>query len=136
MTLLSAVLGMALEARADGFSTPHTLPFKLNSAGVAISKESLRGSLNAASRANGGGSGGNAQGNSNMANVIQVTENYDIVLNGNDNVLHTGGSKVDGAQDGSGSSQSGSNQIQTNNDSNVATSSAGDATSGELILNP
>lgn len=132
---------------ADGFSRPHTLQFKLNTPGLNVGRESLRAGLNAASAAEdrasaaSAGSGEvSAQNQSNMANVIQVTENYEIILNGSGNNVTTRTGGVTGTQDGTGLSQGADNtissQTSTTTSNNTATASGGNAQAAGTVLNP
>lgn len=115
-------------AQSD-FSRASTQQFKLNAAGMGVSRETLRANLNAAARS----AAGTSQGNSNMANVIQNTENYEIVLNGNGNTVDTASGGIKGTQDGAGLGQTANNQIYTN--SQTATAPSGTAQAGVTVLN-
>ena len=131
------VAAIVAPAHAGGFETPATLGFRLNAIGQGIYIEQLRQSLNASA----GGAGNlNAQTQSNMSNVVQITENYDIVLNGSGNTVHSGGG-YSGQQASTDTTQTTDNQINSN--SNVASAHGastltGSALSagGSSVLNP
>lgn len=130
-------MGFPATARADGFATPHTLPFKLNSSGLAVQRESLRANLNASGAGASSGAGDSTgQANSNMANVIQVTENYEIILNGSGNTVTTQAGKLDSVQDGTELTQRADNEIRANNQTSVTTTSSGSGAVQSSVLNP
>lgn len=133
--LLGTIAIAPVTAHADGFSSAHTQQFRLNVPNRDLTVEAMRINQNAAARAAAAGAA-NGQGNSNMANVIQITENYNMVLNGDNNSLSTTGSTVDGQQVGTGFDQAANNQVQTNQNSTVAGSGNGDAAVPPLQLNP
>lgn len=116
---LAALLLPGVVHAGDGFAYPHTLPFKLNSEGMAVSRESLRLGYNNATRAAAASGSGSATGqsNTNMANVIQTTENYEIVLNGDNNAVNTQAGQLTGTQHDSGSNQNADNQVLSNSTS-------------------
>ncbi len=148
--LLTLATLAATPAQADGFARPGTLQFRLNTPGLGVSRESLRAGLNAASAAEeraaaaaaGGGEAADvrAQSQSNMANVIQVTENYEIILNGDGNTVTTRAGGVTGTQDGTGVSQVADNTISTQSSNSTssysATASGGNAQAAGTVLNP
>ena len=109
------ITGMATNSYADGFSTAHTEQFKLNSNSMMATEESLRAAYNAASRSASGSASGTtaSQGSSNMANVIQTTENYSIILNGDNNTVGSQAGTVGATQTGSGVNQAADNQAAT-----------------------
>jgi hypothetical protein len=133
ITLL-VVISASENCYADGFSSAHTEAFKLNTPGRDLSVESLRISLNN-SMASGGLGGGSGQANSNMDNVIQVTENYSMILNGNNNTMsmNAAATSINGQQTGNGVNQTANNQVQTNHDTTVQTTNQG--ASSSLVLN-
>jgi len=137
---LTALLGITPSpALADGFSRPHTLQMRLSAPGLNVTRESLRATLNREAQAVGGASATpgdvKAQSQSSMANVIQLTENYEIVLNGDGNTVATSTGGVAGTQDGTGLTQRADNQIQLNNGSTLANAPGGTAQAG-TITNP
>jgi hypothetical protein len=148
---LLTLAGIAVTpAYADGFARPGTLQFRLSTPGLGISRESLRAGLNAASAAqeraaaaaSGSGEAADvrAQSQSNMANVIQVTENYEIILNGDGNTVTTRAGGVTGTQDGTGVSQVADNTISAQSSNSTssysATASGGNAQAAGTVLNP
>lgn len=136
-----ALLGTpAAPAHADSFSRPHSLQMRLNAAGMNVTRESMRSTLNREAQAVAGASASpgevKAQSQSSLANVIQLTENYEIVLNGNGNTVATTTGGVAGTQDGTGLTQRADNQIQLNNGGqNYANAPGGTAQAG-TITNP
>ncbi|MEN9313996.1 MAG: hypothetical protein RIS35_389, partial [Pseudomonadota bacterium] len=114
-------------AFAGGFETPSTLAFRMNAVGQGLYIEQLRQSLNASA---GGVGAVNAQTQSNMSNVVQITENYDIVLNGSGNTVNSGGG-YSGQQASTDSAQTTDNQINVN--SNVASARGSSTLSGSAV---
>lgn len=125
-----AVLLAPAAGIAGGFESTATLGFKLNAAGMNVSREQMRQNLNAS--ASGSGSVA-AQTQSNMSNVVQITENYDIVLNGTGNTVNSGGG-YSGQQATTGSKQTTDNQINTQ--STLSTAGSGSTSTGAAVLNP
>ena len=127
-------------ARADGFSRPHSLQMRLAAPGMNVTRESMRGSLNREAQAVGGASAAQgdvkAQSQSSMANVIQLTENYEIVLNGDGNTVSTTTGGVAGTQDGTGLTQRADNQIQLNNGGQTYANAPGGTAQAGTITNP
>jgi len=124
-----AVLAVPAQAQQD-FSRAHSLQFRVNSEARALNRETLRANLNAAARA----AAGTSQANSNMANVIQNTENYEIVLNGDGNTVNTATGGIKGTQDGAGLGQTADNQVNTH--STVVSARGGESNAGVTVLNP
>lgn len=126
---------VAAPALAGGFERPASLEFRLNAAGMGVYREQLRQSLNA--QASSGSIA--AQTQSNMSNVVQVTENYDIVLNGDGNTINSGGG-YSGQQASTDSNQTTDNQINTNSSlatvRGSATVSGSNVSGGSAVLNP
>lgn len=115
---------------AGGFESTATIGFKLNAAGMNVSREQMRQNLNASSSGSGSVA---AQTQSNMSNVVQITENYDIVLNGSGNTVNSGGG-YSGQQASTGSKQTTDNQINTQ--STLSTLGTGSASTTGTVLNP
>lgn len=132
---LPAALSLGATAHAGGFERPASLEFRLNASGMSVYREQMRQSLNASA------SGGSvqAQTQSNMSNVVQVTENYDIVLNGSNNTLNSGGG-YSGQQASTDSKQTTDNQINSNSSvatvRGSATVGGSNLSGGSAVLNP
>ncbi len=98
--------------------------FKLNNPSLQLSSENTRFAFNRAS-ASGTGSGGGSgltvngtyydkyqyQNAQPMNNVIQVTENYEIILNGDNNTVSTTGAVLNVEQQSEGSTQDTGNAL-------------------------
>jgi hypothetical protein len=120
LALLICLL-IPVQAAAQGWGEQQPLQFKLNRAGNAQYNESLRlgfnrdlGGLNS-SNSGGSGSDSHFQDLRNLNNVIEITETYEIVLNGNNNNVSTKGLVLNGDQDSATTTQDGSNKVSANN---------------------
>ena len=124
---VALMIAVSTPVHAGGFETPATLGFRMNAVGQGLYIEQLRQSMNASA---GGVGAVNAQTQSNMSNVVQITENYDIVLNGSGNTVHSGGG-YSGQQASTDSAQTTDNQINAN--SNVASARGSSTLTGSNV---
>jgi hypothetical protein len=109
---------------ANSFTQETSMVFKLNNPSLQLSSENTRFAFNRAS-ASGTGSGGGSgltvngtyydkyqyQNAQPMNNVIQVTENYEIILNGDNNTVSTTGAVLNVEQQSEGSTQDTGNAL-------------------------
>jgi hypothetical protein len=117
---LALAAGFAPPAHAGGFDRPDTMSFSLRSPALALNRVAMRTSINngAGSQARNmlSGSSANAQTQTNMANVVQITENYEIILNGDNNVVSTVAGGARGDQSSFDTNQRADNQVNSSSD--------------------
>ena len=101
-----------------------------------ITREQMRQTL--AASGSGGLGSASAQTQTTMNNVVQITENYEIVLNGDNNVVRGGG--YNGDQASTGTQQSSDNQVNTQstvkNVRGSGTTTVTEKRTLPLVLNP
>ncbi|MCP4210212.1 MAG: hypothetical protein GY764_01920 [Halieaceae bacterium] len=120
--ILGSLIGLLLPLGsqslvAAGWGEQQSLQFRL--IGMGRYNESLRLNFNqyAATSGSAGGSyldESQSEDIANQNNVIQITENYEIVLNGDSNLVDTKGTVLNGEQDSETTSQDGNNALSSN----------------------
>lgn len=110
------------QALATGWGEQVPLQFKLMRTGAGQTNESLRLAYNRDLGRSGGSGSGSSQGQfqSNMNNVIQVTETYEIILNGDNNTVSTKGTVLNGEQASGETTQDGTNTVSANNKTQIS----------------
>lgn len=117
-------MAVSPQCLANSFTQETSMVFRMNNPALQLSAENTRLAANRASSSSGGGGGSGGltvngtyydkyqyQYAQPMNNVIQVTENYEIILNGDNNTINTTGAVLNVDQQSDGSTQDTGNSL-------------------------